>query len=195
MNPATINAEHARAVRLTQADLNTFRGEGVPPLAVARSCWGDYAPIARDRVVFEGGRFEFARYRPEAKPICAYVMVLLGDGCEPLDLLAFGLGGLAATWNGAASMAGEEQVAFPRLGEPLDAHATVLDWLRADRRGIVILDHPRAADRLVGATLRTATVEHARGLRARLTRPVPQVVLKPARNPVAFREWRQAARR
>lgn len=169
-----IAAEHARAACLRQADLDALRAAGVP--AVARSCWGDYAPIARDRVVFEGNHFEFARYRPQAEPVSAYVMVLLGDGCEPLDLLAFRLGGQAATWNGAASMAGEEQVAFPRLGEPLDAHASVVEWLRADRRGIMILDYTRAADSLVGAILRTRTAEHARLLRASLARPAPRVV-------------------
>ena len=102
-------------------------------------------PLLIDDVAFlPAGRFEFARYvREEVIP----AIIIVVRGCEgPIDLLAWQpRTNQQALWTGRAFALGEEQVYGPFFGnEPLAVWRTPLSWLRAARRGLVII-RPQAA--------------------------------------------------
>jgi hypothetical protein len=87
-----------------------------------------------------------------------------------------------ALWRGRVPMLGAENVlrTRPRFQVPLTVHENALGWLRADRDGIVIIDHRRAADWHDGFTLATATAAHGEQLRQKLTRPAPPIITRRA---------------
>lgn len=176
---ADILAEHARSQPLRQPDIDVFLADGVPPLALAQSCFGDFAPIAKDRVGFDGARFEYGRHRATDAVLSAYVLPALDRFGVVIDIVAFRRGRIA-TWLGRADMLGGEQPFLPRVGDDaLDVNETVLDWLRAGRRGVVILNPQRAAgDLRLAGPLRVDTVEMGLRLRQALTIPAPRIVVR-----------------
>ena len=169
--------------RLTQADLNNFIEQGIPPIYLARTWLGVWAFLQRDRVVMQGDGFEFARYLPRATPdeiSAAFIFVLFDCEGQPVDLAAWRPNADLALWRGRVWALGEEQVGAPRPGEPLRVHGNVLDWLRTGREGIMILNAPIAAWALRNAgTLAVETREAADKLRDLLTIPPPPVVVRP----------------
>ena len=179
MTGADILAEHRLARPLTQSDLKTFLAAGVPAPALSWTACGRLAMIMRERVVFDRGRFDYSRHRPECEAVAAFTVPLLGETGDSADVMAWRPTGPSALWTGALAMAGEEQVFAPRsdLGEALDVHENVVEWLRAGRNGVVILNAARAAEQLAGCVLRARSADHARRLRAALTRPPPQIVV------------------
>ena len=65
----------------------------------------------------------------------------------------------------------------PRMAEGLSVHRNALDWLRASRRGVVILDPKRARVALeCSGPLIAADQAHARELKA-LLRHEPRVII------------------
>lgn len=177
----TIQLEQSRSRRLTQVDIDGFVAAGVPPLALAQSWAGDFAAIGHDRVVFEQrtGRFEFARNVSSAVGgEEAFTLALFDAAGDPSDVVAVWPERPTSLWLGRVAMLGEEQVRMLRFGEPLDVHETFLDWLRADRRGVVILHARRAAGILDGVQLRASSAEYARRLRTTLVRPAPPIEVR-----------------
>ena len=87
-----------------------------------------------------------------------------------------------AIWRAAAPMLGAENIwrSRPLLEEPLTVHKTALAFLRADREGVHILNHRRAADWLDGFTLCAEDEEHGHKLRRALTRQAPPIVVRKA---------------
>lgn len=171
--------EHAQARRLNQRDIDGLLAEGVPPLALARSWCGDFAFIGKERAAFDDmGRFEFERHHP-AGAVNVYTVLAFDTFGEPADIFAF-RPGQHGLWLGAVDMLGQEQVLLPRIGDDaLDVHADVVAWLRAERRGVVILNHKRAAGLLhLAPPLRVASVEHGRQLRHALTIDAPRIVVR-----------------
>ena len=172
--------EHACASPLKQADIDAFVADGVHAIALARAWSGDFAPIARSQVIFDSDRFEFAKYvRHGGAPANAYIVAALDQFGDAIDLVAF-RPDRHATWLGRAVLLGGEQPFLPRIGDDgLDVHENVVAWLRAERRGVLILNHGRAAS-ILKATgpLRVASTRQARFLRDALTTQPPRIIVR-----------------
>lgn len=126
-------AEHACGLDLTAKQIDWFASHGVAAAALSRPY-----PVLTDDVVFlPGQRFEFARYGKDEAAVSALTIVVTGsDG--PIDIFAWQpRTQQAALWLGKGFALGEHQI-HPRLG-PLEIRSSVLSWLAADRRGIVII--------------------------------------------------------
>ena len=141
MSPAKIKAELRGAANLTQAVLDWFARQGVPPMALARQL-----PVATDVVVPAGPRFEFARHRGADEAVTAIIIPGHDEWGELADLIAWRpQSGLLATWLGRVGLLGEEQTFAPRLDQQgMAVHPSCLEWLRAERQGVVVVDPVRA---------------------------------------------------
>jgi len=132
-------------------------------------------------VIFRAGdRVDFSREVRELRGHVAGVIIPVRDECGDLvDLAAWNPDdGALALWRGVASMLGAETIFASRLGEPLLVHETPLDWLRAGRRGVYIIDPQRAAPLLrLAEPLGVKREAHGRSLRQVLTIPAPRIVV------------------
>ncbi len=185
VSPFDIQAELGRCGDLRQAQLDALIGDGVPVDALVRNALGWPSVICRDRVVFseDGRTFEFERDVRHDSARGAYVVPCLDEDGNTIDIAAW-RPGMLATWLGRAPLLGGEMVDVPRLGEPLNVHETVFDWLRAGREGVVVID-PRMAVTVLtdAAPLAVSTVAFGRTLRAMLHRPPPRIVVEVAKRP------------
>lgn len=182
MSSTGILTEYGLGERLTQADINRFIEQGVPPIYLARTWSGTFAFLQRDRVRIDGDRFEFGRYLPHADGAdltYAFTFILFDSEGQPADIAAWRPPELAL-WLGRVWALGQEQVEIGRLGEPLRVHGGVLDWLRTGREGVVILNYPLAAWELrCTGTLAVETRAAADQLAELLTIPPPPIVVSP----------------
>jgi hypothetical protein len=98
-----------------------------------------------------------------------------GDGLA--DVVAWApKSGRIASRLGIASMLGEEQAARASgASKPLLVWRGPVGWLRAGRRGVVILDPEGAAVRLAGLSIMAEDEAHACHLRASLKVPPPRI--------------------
>jgi hypothetical protein len=181
MTPAEIVAEHQQGHTPRQATIDWFLSRDVPILALARSFDDGFDTLLIADVVFlDVSRFEFARYGSKAadvRPACTFVA--RDAAGDVVDLVAWCRTGGPASWLGRAALLGEEQLWWPRLGEPLVVHPDPLSWLQASRRGVVIVDERQAAPLLRDAgVLGAASVKHGHQLAA-LTRPPRARILVP----------------
>ncbi len=160
---------------LRQQQLDWFKRQGVPLLALA-----DPLALRVAEVVFTAGnRFEFTSYRPADDAVLAAIIPAFDADGDLVDLVAWRpQSGAVGTWLGRASLLGEDHLDAPRLGEPLVVHDGVLDWMRAGREGVVVVDSRRAAPLLRDAgVLATASVEHGTRLRKMLAVRPPKVLV------------------
>jgi hypothetical protein len=101
------------------------------------------------------------------------------DGEGLVDLVAWSpRSGRIASRLGIVGLLGEgqaERAAANLAGAPLPVWRTPLDWLRAGRRGVVIVDRARAAHLLGGLPVYTDDGALARDLRG-LRVPAPRVI-------------------
>jgi hypothetical protein len=138
-----------------------------------------------DSVCFlPGGRFEFARdMRDPSGHVLAVIIPALDEWGQTIDLVAWRLdSGAVATWRGEAVMLGEEQINATRLEvDGLRAFPSPLEWLRAGRRGVVILDRERARWRLSDERLIVTDATFGRRLREALRLPEPRVFVEEKR--------------
>lgn len=144
---------------------------------------GPFDALAVEAVVFlPNRRFEFAKAMADATGYRLAIIVPARDEAgEVIDLAAWSPAtGDVFVWHGRAGLLGAESVNEPRGSEPLAVFETVEDWLRADRRGVVILDYGRAAEALDGVTLEPRSVQHGQMLRAKLARPAPPLAIRRA---------------
>lgn len=177
-----IIAEHALGQGLKQPVIDSLIAEQVPVRALARDWRGSYSWLLRDQVAFVGGRFEFARHleRRGVPVLSALTLVLFDENDEPEDILAFRPHLPPATWLGRASLIGAEQLLEPRFGDVLPIHRTPMEWLRAMRHGLVILDPGRAAPLLhLTGTLACESSDHANEVRRTLTIGPPRIIVDP----------------
>ena len=181
-----ILVEHGRSTSLTADELRWFADQGVPVGAMSWSATGVTSLVKRDLVVIERrcGRFDFARHLRDPSPAReAYTVPLHNAAGDLADILAAERDGPIALWRGAVAMAGEDVVFGPRVtDEAVDVLPTFLDWLRAGRRGVLILHPHRAAPLLhLAAPIRAQSSRHALELRGALTIPAPRIVVRQAR--------------
>lgn len=138
-----------------------------------------------DALFRPGQRFEFARDVGSSVGAVAAVVVPVRDQAgDVVDLGAWHLeSGAFGLWRGVASLLGEDRLFAPRIGDDdvLDVFANVADWLRAGRRGVVILDADRARWALAGQRLVAPSDEFGRALLADLSLPPPQIFVDRAR--------------
>jgi hypothetical protein len=138
-----------------------------------------------DTVCFlPGGRFEFARdMRDPTGFEIAVIIPALDEWGQTIDLVAWRLdNGALATWRGAAAMLGENAIDAPRIeADGLRVFPGPAEWLRAGRRGVVILDGERARWRLSEERLIVSDSAFGRRLRDVLRLPEPRVFVEETR--------------
>jgi len=142
---------------------------------------GPFGALQFSDVLFRpAGRFNLAREVGAVFGlVSAMIIPVYDEAGDIFDLAAWNPDdGALGLWRGAASMLGAENIFAPRLGEPLLVHETPLDWLRAGRRGVFIVDPQRAAPLLrLGEPLGVTREAHGRRLRQALTIPAPRIVV------------------
>lgn len=142
---------------------------------------GPFGALQFSDVLFRpAGRFDLAREVGAVFGLVSAIIIPVHDetgdivdlaACNPDD-------GALALWRGAAAMLGAENIFAPRLGEPLLVHETPLDWLRAGRRGVFIVDAQRAAPLLrLSEPLGVSREAHGPRLRQALTIAAPRIVV------------------
>ncbi len=135
-----------------------------------------------------GDRFEFARDMRDARGhVLAVIIPALAENGETVDLAAWRLDtGALATWLGVAVMLGEDRLTAPRIEvDALRVFPGPLEWLRAERRGVVILDPERARWRLAGERLIVDDAPFGRRIREALRLPEPRVFVETRRRAAA----------
>lgn len=181
-----VSARLFRCRALAKAEIDSLLAVGIPPLALARPFC-----LAAANVAFGiRGRFEF---EPEAKDnlVSAIIIPAIGHG-GLIDLVAWlPKSNELASWLGVAFCLGDErQIDGPYLGEPLKVWRSPVSWLRAERRGIVIVERNRAFDRLRDVPeLLCEDPDHAHALRGVVSSPpiVPRVI-SPSAKIISFAE-------
>ena len=169
---------------LRQAEIDALLSRGIPPLALARDpgTWSYGFAIRGARVVERPdlGLFDFCPDDPATQR--ALIIPLRDEWGEVADLLAwFPREDRAALWADAVCLAGQQEItAAAGAQEPVHVHPSILEWLRAGRSGVVILDPVRAAALLHGVTLAapSAAIGHSLAslltLRPRIVVPVAE---------------------
>jgi hypothetical protein len=178
MNDKTLDYVSARLSScrpLTQEEINSFVQLGIPGLALVKPL----CLAAADVSFGIRGRFEFESEAND-KLVSAMIIPAIGHG-GLIDLIAWlPKSGALASWLGAAFCLGDErQIDGPYLGDPLQVWRSPVSWLKAERRGIVIVEKSRASDRLRDVPeLLCEDPDHAHALRGVVSSPpiVPRVI-------------------
>jgi len=161
---------HYRQARLSQCQMNWWRRHGVSTTAMCEPSPIFFAKIALQN----GGVFDFVTVEEEGTR--AFVVMVNDEFGEPADICAWcPRMRRPALWLGAVCMLGQDEVNAPTLGEPLRIFRNPLGWLRAERRGVVLIDHRSAARQLEGISLEAEDAAHAAELRRALARPAPKI--------------------
>ncbi len=108
------------------------------------------------------------------------IIVPVMDGDELVDLIAFDLPQPDRWWlrRGDTCLLGAAALDHLYLGAELQVRRNPLSWLQNHTEGCVVLDWPRAADRLRSiATLDAADIEHGQEIRCHLQHPllIPEI--------------------
>lgn len=169
---------------LSQVAIDNLVSRGVPPLALGRDPlpWRDGYALRAARVVINPdlGLFAFSACDPAS--INALIMPLRDESGDAADLLAWSpREDRAALWAGNVCLAGQQEISSDAgAQEPVQVRASILEWLRAGRAGVVVLDPPGAAFLLNGLTVAAANPAIGRALaslltlRPRIVVPVPE---------------------
>lgn len=165
--PREIFRRESECRPLRTSELDWLHGRGVPPLAVAVPlCLG----VAK--VVFLGGR-----YRPS--PLGAPALILPVIDHTVVDAVAWRpTTGRVATRLGAGGLLGQGEIGRDGLGTcavPLPAYRSPLDWLRASRCGVVVVDAKLAAHLLAGVIVGAEDEKHSAEIAA-LSVPAPVAI-------------------
>jgi hypothetical protein len=140
------------------------------------------AALCFESVVFlPGGRFEFARDVLDASgAVVAIVFPAPDDLSQLLDIAAWDPEtGRLALLLGRVAMLGQDNLYGWRLGEPLAMHETPLDWLKADREGVFVIDPERASPLLRRVEpLGVKRASFGRRMREAMTIRAPRIVVR-----------------
>ncbi|TDR93059.1 hypothetical protein [Enterovirga rhinocerotis] len=160
------------------------RGE-LHRLGISDAALDTSPPIRAGYVSFQGhDRFELEqhlRLSLSVRTVRAFLILAEDTAGEPEDIVAWLPAlGRTATWLGRAWGIGSGGAYHPRLAEHegLPVWREPIAWLRAERRGVVLLKPRVAAGWLDDAgPLLAEDHEHGRELRAALTRPAPRILV------------------
>jgi len=167
-----------RLPSLRWSEFERFLNGGTPARALV------YPELpGRARVVFFPDRplFDFAEDVGGDAVVSAFVFLARDESGDPCDLVAWAPGeARVAAWLGRASMLGLDQLWQPRLMQEgaLPVCETPLEWLRAERRAVVILDPTRARWSLFRTNLIVSDVAYGCRLREALRWPAPQIFVE-----------------
>ncbi len=164
---------------LTVAQRGWLRRQGVPPDAFLGDGDAHGWPIRQARVERLGKLFRFTTEEGEGVP--AIIIVARDQAGQGVDLVAWSAReGWVASESGTLPLLGAE--ALCSLGdEPVEVHADVLAWLRAGRRGVVVLDQRRAVPVLRECrALVVGDVTLGERLERSLTVKTPRILVKEA---------------
>ena len=166
-----------RALTVRQRDW--LRAQGVPPAAFLGDADGRGWPIRQARVERIGKLFRFATEEGEGVP--ALILVARDQGGAGVELVAWSAReGWVVSESGALPLLGMEWLC-PLDGGPVEVHADVLAWLRAGRRGVVILDRARAVPVLREVkTLVVSDLDTGEKLERALTIKSPRICIREA---------------
>ena len=152
--------------------LEKLTAEGVPIEALEHDFDEYEFAVLQDRVAFDdNGGFTFERHLKHDETYQrALVTPVRNQFGEVVDLFAMRRDRLA-TWLGRVGCAGLQNLFAPRLlSDALPIAANAMDWLRNERRGVLIIDRERAKWELASAgPLAASSVEHGRALLSALT--------------------------
>jgi hypothetical protein len=131
--------------------------------------------VGRARVLFDGK----GRYSPTSMGESVLLFPIIAN--RLIDLAAWhGPSGRIATRLGDGACLGQGQIGLNGLGttgEALPVWRSPIEWLKADRVGIVIADCALAARMLAGLTLRAEDLAHQAALAKSLLMPPPTIVV------------------
>lgn len=178
LDGAALAREHAQGQPLKQEELDWLETHGVAMSALVRSRGGRVDHALVDDVTFLGAfRFEFKRYGLHHKRTeRAMTFVARDESGEIVDIVAFNpRDGGRGSWLGRVAMLGEEELGAPRLDGVVLVHFKIIEWLRASRRGVLVVDADRAGARLLDESRLLAAKECQDALRKILTRCLPRV--------------------
>jgi hypothetical protein len=159
---------------LRWAEFDPFLKSGVPAPALV---YPELPARARVALLRDRPLFEFADDVGEEDAVPAFIFLARNEFGYALDLVAWAPGvERVAAWCGRACLLGLENFWAPRLDvDGLRVLPTPLEWLRADRKGVVILDAKRARWDLTGERLVVGDVEFGQRLRRTLRLPDPRI--------------------
>jgi hypothetical protein len=183
--PCTISAHDiaaeffAQTRALDDAQRAWLLAREIPPAALDNDPGRPAAPVRAARVVFTERYFDFAAEHDEdARP--ALCVIARDEFGIVDDLVAFDGRARVGRWLGRAVLLGEQMRFFPRVESPaLRVFADPLQWLRAERHGVVILDQGRARWRLAGDMLSVDDPAFGRRVRDMLCLPKPKIFVAP----------------
>jgi hypothetical protein len=142
----------------------------------------DPEPVRAAQVVWpEPGRFDLAQHLPDGAQASRALLFVVTDAGEAVDLIAWHpRTGQLGSWRGYAWGLGQEEALCPRITDHDGLHVwrTPLQWLQANRRGVVIFRPRLAAELLVDAgPLIAMDIKHGQELRQALQRPGPRILI------------------
>jgi hypothetical protein len=160
-------------------DLEALTAQSVPLEAIEHDFDEVGFAILQDRVAFDDADgFCFERHlKYDETCQTALIAVARDQLSEPIDLVAMLLD-RAATWLGRIGCLGLQNIFAPRLlNNVLPIATNALDWLRNERRGILIINPVRARWELANAgPLCAANISHGIALREALALS-PEIVV------------------
>jgi hypothetical protein len=177
--PSYIASEHERGTGPTGYHFHLLREHGIPISAITHDFAGRPNFICEDRVVLIGNMgFEFARHCKDQSSAVPALTFLARDviGCVA-DIVAWHVAsGRLVTWIRRVALLGEEEALRPRIDPHLLVHPDPFAWLRAGRRGVVVVDPRMASSVLENAgPFCVASVEQGQALRDMLMRSAPEI--------------------
>ena len=161
---------------LLPREVHDLTRAGVPASALMKP-----HPLRAGYIVWVSAeRFEFEHHISYGKPERAFLFLVQDSEGAPLDVVAWQpQAQRLGSWLGRTWGLGEESIYQPRLtSDALPIWRTPLDWLRAHRRGCVLLQ-PKLAARFLdcAAPLQAEDIPHGHELRQVLTIPAPRIVI------------------
>jgi hypothetical protein len=183
MTPLRLSGTYDARRDLLDRERNELLRNGVPTSAIDAP-----VPLRSDHIAWFGETsFEPEACLPLGMPTeRAFWFLVLDQDREPIDIVAWAPArSRLGSWLGRAWALGQEQVFRPRLDPDgaLPIWRDPLGWLRAGRRGLVLIDLIRAADELSFAgPLLAEDLDHAIELRDALSRPAPRILVPTERS-------------
>jgi hypothetical protein len=134
----------AKLPSLTRKQINHLKNLGVDEDACFFDWCGNWSIIRSAMIeLLPNHRFEFSM-QAHGSLIPVLIIEVMNELGELVDLLAFRSNGEWALWLGRVPVLGLEYIHAPRIDEQLTVHRSIFDYIRAQRKGILILDPERA---------------------------------------------------